>query len=114
MVNPLSEQCTAKSKRSGERCRRLVMGGGVCYTHGGAARQVAAKREQRVLLAEAQAAAQTVIVQREPEEILLDALHDTNATLQAIKAELHAGWVYHLLLCQAARTRCSDWSVRRA
>ena len=55
-----------------------------------AARQVAAKREQRVLLAEAWAATPTVIMQ-EPEEILLTALHDTNATLQAIKAELHVG-----------------------
>jgi hypothetical protein len=50
--------------------------------------QVAARREQRVLLAEAQAAAPTVIAQREPEEILIGALHDVNATLQAIKAEL--------------------------
>jgi hypothetical protein len=39
---------------------------------------VAAKGEQRVLLAEARAATPTVIMQ-EPEEILLTALHDTNA-----------------------------------
>ena len=53
---------------------------------------MAAEREQRVLLAEARAATPTVIMQ-EPEEILLTALHDTNATLQAIRAELHAGLV---------------------
>jgi hypothetical protein len=87
MVNPLSEQCSARSKRSGERCKRLVIGGGVCYTHGGAARQVKARREQRVLLAEAQAATPAVVM-AEPEEVLLAALHDTNATLQAIKAQL--------------------------
>ena len=50
----------------------------MCGVHGGAARQVADKREQRVLLAETWAATPTVIMQ-EPEEILLTALHDTNA-----------------------------------
>jgi hypothetical protein len=60
------------------------------------------------LLAEAQAAP-TVVVQREPEEILLDALHDTNVTLQAIKAELHAGLVNPVLLQLAG-----DWLDRVA
>ena len=33
-------QCTAKSKRSGERCRRAAMHGQtVCYMHGGASRR---------------------------------------------------------------------------
>jgi hypothetical protein len=106
-VHPATSQCPARSKRSGNQCKRLVLGGGPCYLHGGRGPQVAAKREQRVLLAEAQAAAPTVIVQREPEEILLDALHDTNATLQAIKAELSAGLVNPILLQLAG-----DWIDR--
>lgn len=48
---------------------------------------MAKRREQRVLLAEAQAAAPTVVM-AEPEQILLSSLHDANATLQAIKAQL--------------------------
>jgi hypothetical protein len=51
---------------------------------------VAAKREQRVLLAEAQTAVPaTVVVTLEPEEVLLGAMHDANATLQAVKGQLY-------------------------
>jgi hypothetical protein len=50
-----------------------------------------------------------VVVQREPEEILLDALHDTNVTLQAIKAELRGGSVNPVLLQVAG-----DWFDRVA
>lgn len=46
------EQCTARSKQTGERCKRRVRGGGVCRYHGGAASQVKAMREQRVAMAE--------------------------------------------------------------
>jgi hypothetical protein len=48
------------------------------WVHGGLPGRWRDKREQRVLLAEARAATPTVIMQ-EPEEILLTALHDTNA-----------------------------------
>lgn len=42
-------QCTAKSVRSGERCRRAaIKGGTVCYIHGGAASQVKAKAAERI------------------------------------------------------------------
>jgi hypothetical protein len=71
---------------------------------------VAAKRDQRVALwevQEARAADPVVVVQREPEELLIDALHDTNATLQAIKAELNAGLVNPILLQLAG-----DWIDR--
>lgn len=47
-------QCTARSKRSGERCRRAaVLGGTVCSMHGGKAPQVAAAAEGRVIAAAA-------------------------------------------------------------
>jgi len=45
-------QCTAKSKRTGERCRgRPIRGGTVCWKHGGAAPQVRAKAEEQLRLA---------------------------------------------------------------
>lgn len=45
-------QCSARSKRSGERCRRRTAPGAtVCATHGGSAPQVKAKAEQRHALA---------------------------------------------------------------
>lgn len=48
-------QCTAKSKRSGLQCRRLVVGGGVCRMHGGANPVVNANRLQRIAIAQAAA-----------------------------------------------------------
>jgi hypothetical protein len=108
-VHPLNQQCEARAKATGQRCERRVVGGSVCYVHGGNARQVKAKREERVLVAEleAQAAAQAVAVRREPEELLLDALHDTNAVLARIKADLHGGVVNPILL-----KLCGDWLDR--
>lgn len=45
-----NSQCTAKSKASGERCRRSpVPGADVCFVHGGAAPQVRAKGRERML-----------------------------------------------------------------
>jgi len=46
-------QCTAKSRRSGERCKRVVLGGGVCRMHGGAAPAVRAKQLQRLAVQQA-------------------------------------------------------------
>lgn len=43
-------RCTATSSQSGERCRkRPIVGGTVCFTHGGSAPQVRAKAAVRVL-----------------------------------------------------------------
>ena len=42
-------QCTARSKRSGERCQKAAMSGtNVCRNHGGAAPQVRAKAKRRL------------------------------------------------------------------
>jgi hypothetical protein len=42
-------QCTARSKNTGERCRRYSMlGGNVCRSHGGAAPQTRARAQQRL------------------------------------------------------------------
>jgi hypothetical protein len=73
-------------------------------------RQTRAKRDQRVALwevQEARAAEPVVVVQREPEELLLDALHDVNQVLQQIKADLRGGSVNPILLPLAG-----DWLDR--
>lgn len=56
-ADPLDRQCTAKSKRSGQRCRRAaIAGGSVCRMHGGGAPRVAAAAAARVVEARAAAA----------------------------------------------------------
>ena len=53
------------------------------WVHGLNAPQGRAKQQQRIALAEARAAIPaTVLVAREPEELLLAALHDTDAVLR--------------------------------
>lgn len=108
MAHPLNQQCTAKAKCTGQRCERQVVGGTVCWVHGGNAKQVKAKREQRVLVVELEAkAAQTVIVRREPEQLLLDALHDVNQVLSAIKSQMRNNIADPLLL-----ETCGQWMDR--
>ena len=42
-------RCTARSKRTGERCRLpSMLGGNVCRSHGGAAPQTRAKAQRRL------------------------------------------------------------------
>lgn len=42
-------QCTARSHRTGERCRRAAISGGrVCYVHGGNAPQVKRSARERI------------------------------------------------------------------
>jgi hypothetical protein len=108
-LHPLNQQCEAQCKSTGRRCERRVVGAPVCWVHGLAAKQVRQKQEQRILVAEleAKAAAETVVVRREPEELLLDALHDTNQVLARIKADLHEGVVNPILLDLAG-----DWIDR--
>lgn len=49
MDAPPGVQCTARSKRSGVRCRRSAMlGGNVCRAHGGAAPQTRARAQSRL------------------------------------------------------------------
>jgi hypothetical protein len=62
--------------------------------HGGKAAQVRRKAEERVLVAEAKAAVPaTVVVQKEPKEILIDVLADTNTMLQGIKDQMRSNVV---------------------
>jgi hypothetical protein len=91
MTHPLSSQCTAKSKRSGERCRHRVIGGGVCHIHGGKAPQVAAKREARIIAGEASLAAKSY-APRDPGAALLAAASDADAVLQQLKGNVRKRW----------------------
>jgi hypothetical protein len=111
VMHPLNEQCSAKAKATGRRCERRVVGGTVCWVHGGNAKQVKAKREQRVALWEVQEARAAtdpvVVVHREPEELLLDALHDVNEVLSAIKSQMRNNLADPLLL-----ETCGQWMDR--
>ena len=78
--------------------------------HGGAAKQVKARRQQRVAIAEARAAAavEPVVVQRrEAEEVLIDLLDDVTRILARIKSEIHDNGVSPVLL-----QVCGEWMDR--
>jgi hypothetical protein len=75
-------QCTARSKRSGERCRSYaVRGASVCVRHGGAAPQVKAKARERL---DALAEPAVVLLGR----ILRDEKVEPNARIRAAVAIL--------------------------
>jgi hypothetical protein len=109
LAHPMGQQCEATSKATGKRCRRRAIGAPVCIMHGGKAAQVRRKAEQRVVVAEleAKAAAETVLIRREPEELILSALYDVDQVLARIKADLHGGVVNPILL-----ELCGDWIDR--
>lgn len=106
-MHPLSERCKAKAKGSGQQCQNHVIGGGPCHMHGGAAPQVKAKREARILAGEA-ALAGKPYAQRDPGEALLAAANDADAILQRLKTQLRsAGQVEPAML-----TALGDWIDR--
>lgn len=81
-------QCSATAKGTGRRCRRLAMiGGTVCPKHGGAAPQVRAAAERRVLIAELLTGPG-----RPPREVLSDALKVVDGLMRhAVSAATEAG-----------------------
>lgn len=106
MKHPLSQQCTATSKRSGERCRRPVIASPVCIMHGGKAPQTAARRAARLVAFEAQQRA--VPLERDPATALLAACHDADSILAQLKAQA-AG---EERLTAATLTAMGDWLDR--
>lgn len=82
-------QCTATSKRSGERCkRRPAVGGTVCAMHGGKAPQVQAAVERRRQERAAMVAVESFGLPREvdPHTALLEELHRTAGAVQWLGA----------------------------
>lgn len=102
-----SEQCTATSRRSGERCKRMVVGGGVCPMHGGSAPQVKAAKEARILAAEASAAAP--MTRADAADVLTSAMNDSHALLQRLKENIASGRV-----TSADLKALGDWVDRAA
>lgn len=82
-------QCTAKSKRSGERCRRTAMKGStVCPMHGGKSPGALAKAAENLATIEAEKAARTfgLPVEVNPHDALLQELHRTAGAVQWLGA----------------------------
>jgi len=87
-------RCSARSSRSGERCRAFaVHGASVCVAHGGRAPQVRRKAAVNVArdraLAEARRLGGTIDVG--PHEVLLDAVREAAANVEVLR-----GYVAHL------------------
>lgn len=77
------EPCNART-RAGGRCRKLVVGGGPCRSHGGNATQIRRSRERRIALAEALAADP----RRDPAEVLADVLHTHDHLMRKAREEV--------------------------
>ncbi|HEX6970229.1 MAG TPA: hypothetical protein VF174_15650 [Micromonosporaceae bacterium] len=83
-----SEQCSATSSQSGQRCRRLAnRGAKVCQKHGGSAPQVKAAAAQRIAIAEALANG----ARRHPWEVLEDALHTADVLMAEARLAVESG-----------------------
>jgi hypothetical protein len=83
--DPLTSRCPALAKSTGRQCRQWVRGGGVCRTHGGAAFQVKAAREARIITMEAELEAAKnaqPYERRDPGEVLMDAVMASDVLLQ--------------------------------
>lgn len=94
---PKGERCPATSKRTGGRCKQVVIGGGPCRMHGGAAPQVAAARESRVLAAQASNGG-FLTQERSPAQALLAAVKDADGVTQALKQSMAGGHLDPLVL----------------
>lgn len=83
-----AQRCSARSKATGNQCRRhAILGGGVCVVHGGQAPQVKAAAARRVTLAEALASTD----RRHPQEVLASALHQVDTMAEHVLDAMRAG-----------------------
>jgi hypothetical protein len=83
-----AEQCTARSKGTGQRCGRMVRGGGVCRYHGGKAPQVERQREARVAAAQAQAMFADTYEPRDSGEALAAAAQNADQVLRSLQQRI--------------------------
>lgn len=96
-------QCTATSKRSGERCKAAAMRGQrVCKLHGGKSPQALAKAEQRQALDQAQ---------REATSILGVAGTDQDPLEHALEAMYRAKWMETALSLVLERRASRDGEI---
>jgi hypothetical protein len=90
---PRTVQCSATSKRTGKRCGQFVEEGHVvCRWHGGAAPRVAQAAEVRVLTARSASRSEPApdVGDRNPFEVLIEAMRDADRVLQALKLDVEA------------------------
>ena len=87
-------RCTAKSKRSGERCKRsAILGGTVCTSHGGRTPVVKAAAERR--LAMRKASEQFAALGRDPDAEPVD---PAEALLRLVtNKHLEVQWLRHMI-----------------
>ena len=86
-----SRQCTATANSTGERCQRAaIKGSNVCYVHGGAAKQVKEKAQER-LNRMADSTTATIQQQIEDLEQEYEAAEDAEEKL-AIMSEMRRNW----------------------
>ncbi len=79
------ELCSATAKRTGKGCAHYRMvGSTICHSHGGMAKQVKAKAQERIALAIARLDIGAV-EPREPGEVLTDALHVVDMVMRNAK-----------------------------
>lgn len=93
----MSDQCTATSSRSGQRCKRAPIDGGtVCATHGGRAPQVRAAAERRLLAQAVEADAKAILAQEglgpieDPLQALAELASQARALMLAAGARVNA------------------------
>lgn len=83
-----NQRCTAKSKSTGDRCKRQAIAGGtVCRTHGGKAPQVAEAARRRLMAAEAgeQLARLGVTIETTPVEVLEAMLYEAAGNVTVLR-----------------------------
>lgn len=101
----MREKCTAKSKQSGERCKRWpIRGGTVCAIHGGKVPRVVAAARRRLEEAEAERAVRVLGVRRDimPGDALLEEVQWTAG---------HVAWLR--LKVQDLEDRELEWSLTK-
>jgi hypothetical protein len=94
-------------KATGQRCRLRVIGGGPCRVHGGAAPQVRARREVRLLEWQARQGEEPH-EDRDPGEQLLAAAREADRMAQRLRRALDG----HERLDPAAVMALGDWLDR--
>lgn len=86
-------RCTATNRESGERCRRKhAKGGKVCASHGGNAKQVRGKAEQRTAVERVKKLVATygLPIEITPEQAILEEVHRTAGHVAWLEQQVHA------------------------